>query len=112
MLAPVDEQSRNSSRSGRWRRLVGILAIVLAVSISWAILAEYFLHLDRRNSVLVPLGLLLVVAYWVPAWGAIGSWLDNQDDPGRRGIRGAGCLALAFVVFLLICALAVILFTR
>jgi len=104
--------SPKASGREKWRRFYGLLAIVLAVSVSWAIVAEYLLEIEPRYWLRVPLGLLLVVGYWVPAWGAIGSYLDDQADPQRRSLRAVGCLGVALLVFLLVCALLAVLFVR
>lgn len=108
MTAPY----RKVFRGERWRRFVGVLAIVLAASVSWGIVAEYLLDMEPRYWLRVPLGVLLVVGYWIPAWGAIGSYLDEQEDQHGRSLRALGCLGVALLVFLLVCALLAVLFIR
>lgn len=111
MLDCMSEPSRSTSNRERWRRVISVLAIALAVSASWAIVAEYLLNIEPRYWLQLPLGLLLVVAYWVPAWGAIGSYLDERAERQGRSLRALGCLGIALLVFLLLCALlAVVLF--
>ena len=58
----------------------------------------------------MPVCLVLLVLYWLPAWGAIASQAEDIEDPRARLARTGGCLFVALVVFLVICALLVILF--
>ena len=91
-------------------RLAGFLVVVFGVTISWVILAEYILNIERDYWLRFPLYFLLIIVYWIPAWGAIGSRMEDVADTRTRWLQGAGCLFVALVVFLLICLLLAILF--
>ena len=80
------------------------------MAVSWVILAEFILHLERDYWLRFPLYFLLIIIYWIPAWGAIGSRMEDVADTRARWLQGAGCLFVALVVFLLICLLLAILF--
>jgi hypothetical protein len=94
----------------RRRRLSALLIVVAGVCVSWAIIAEFILGLPRRYWIWVPVYVVLVVLYWVPAWGAIASRAQDIEGRGSRWLSEGGCLAIALVVFLLLCALLAILF--
>ena len=95
----------------RWAyRLVGLVVVVFGVAVSWVILAEYVLDIDRYYWLRFPFYFLFVVVYWIPAWGAIASQLEDISGTRERWVRGGGCLFVALAVFLLICLLLAILF--
>jgi hypothetical protein len=106
----VTEQRPDSSKRGRVYRLAGFLVVVFGVAVSWVILAEFILHIERDYWLRFPLYFLLIIIYWIPAWGAIGSRMEDVADTRARWLQGAGCLFVALVVFLLICLLLAILF--
>jgi len=110
MLVTVTEQRPESSKRRRVYRLAGFLVVVFGVTVSWVILAEYILHIERDYWLRFPLYFLLIIIYWIPAWGAIGSRMEDVADTRERWMQGAGCLFVALVVFLLICLLLAILF--
>jgi len=110
MLVIVTEQRPDRSRRSRVYRLAGFLVVVFGVTVSWVILAEYILHIERDYWLRFPLYFLLIIVYWIPAWGAIGSRMEDVADTRTRWLQGAGCLFVALVVFLLICLLLAILF--
>lgn len=83
---------------------------MLGVAVSWVILAEYVLHIERYYWLRFPFYFLFVVLYWIPAWGAIGSHIEGLPGNRQRLLRGGGCLFVALAVFLLICLLLAILF--
>jgi hypothetical protein len=91
-------------------RLVGLLIVIFGVALSWVILAEYVLNIDRYYWLRFPFYFLFVVIYWIPAWGAIASQIEDLPGTRERLIRGGGCLFVALAVFLLICLLLAILF--
>lgn len=91
---------------------MGLLAVILGVTVSWVILAEYILHIERKYWLPFPLYFLAIVLFWVPAWGAIASRMEDVQNSRERWIQGAGCLFVALVVFLVICLLLAILFLR
>ena len=93
-----------------WRRLSAILVVVAGACISWAVIAEYILGIERRYWIWVPVYVVLIVLYWVPAWGAIASRAQDIEGKGVRWLSEGGCLVLALVVFLVLCALLAILF--
>jgi len=90
--------------------LVGLLIVIFGVALSWVILAEYVLNIDRYYWLRFPFYFLFVVIYWIPAWGAIASQIEDLPGTRERLIRGGGCLFVALAVFLLICLLLAILF--
>jgi hypothetical protein len=103
------ESSGNPKK--RWAyRLVGLVVVVFGVAVSWVVLAEYVLDIDRYYWLRFPFYFLFVVVYWIPAWGAIASQLEDISGTRERWIRGGGCLFVALAVFLLICLLLAILF--
>ena len=110
MLVAMTEQRPGKSRQRRVFRLVGLLVVIFGVVASWAILAEYILNLERDYWLRFPLYFLLIIAYWIPAWGAIASRMEDVPNTRERWVQGAGCLFVALVVFLLICLLLAILF--
>ena len=100
-----------SNPKKRWAyRLVGLVVVVFGVAVSWVILAEYVLDIDRYYWLRFPFYFLFVVLYWIPAWGAIASHIEELPGNRQRWIRGGGCLFVALAVFLLICLLLAILF--
>ena len=105
MLVIVTEQRPDRSRRSRVYRLAGFLVVVFGVTVSWVILAEYILHIERGYWLRFPLYFLLIIVYWIPAWGAIGSRMEDVADTRTRWLQGAGCLFVALVVFLLICSM-------
>lgn len=92
------------------RRLSALLVIVAVVCISWAVTAEFLLGIERRYWIWLPVYLVLLVLYWVPAWGAIASRAQDIEGKGVRWLSETGCLVIALLVFLLLCALLAILF--
>lgn len=100
----------NKSRKSKVYRLTGLLVVILGVAVSWVILAEYILHIERDYWLRFPLYFLFVVFYWIPAWGAIGSHIEEVAGTRERWVQGMGCLFVALVVFLVICLLLAILF--
>ena len=108
----MTEQSPNSPKKTRVYRLVGLLVIIFAVAVSWVVLAEYILHIEREYWLRFPLYFLAIVFYWIPAWGAIASRMEDVPGTKERWVQGAGCLFIALGVFLLVCLLLAILFIR
>ena len=106
----MTERQSNKSRKGKVYRLTGLLVVIFGVAVSWVILAEYILHIERDYWLRFPLYFLFVVFYWSPAWGAIGSHIEDVSGTRERWVQGAGCLFVALVVFLVICLLLAILF--
>ena len=94
----------------KWRRLSALLVVVAGVCISWAVTAEYLIGMERRYWVWLPVYLVLIVLYWVPAWGAIASRAEDIEGKGVRWLSETGCLVVAMFVFLVLCALLAILF--
>jgi hypothetical protein len=94
----------------KWRRLSALLIVVAGVCLSWAVIAEYLFEFERRYWIWLPVYLVLIVLYWVPAWGAIASRGQDIEGKGVRWLSETGCLAIALLVFLLLCALLAILF--
>lgn len=109
MLRNMKEPRARNPAKARWQRWLGLVMVLIGVALSWAIVAEFMLGIQRRYWIWVPLGLAGVVLYWIPAWGAIGAHLEEVEDRRARWLRGAGCMALALVVFLLVSALLAIL---
>jgi hypothetical protein len=93
-------------------RLAGFLAVVFGVAVSWVILAEFVLGIERDYWLRFPLYFVFIVLYWIPAWGAIGSRIEDLPSTRERLLTGSGCLFVALVVFLVICLLLAILFLR
>jgi hypothetical protein len=108
----VDESSPGKPRKRRAYRLVGLLVVFFGVAVSWVILAEYVLDIEREYWLRFPLYFLFIVAYWVPAWAAIASRTEDLPSTRERLLTGSGCLFVALVVFLVICLLLAILFLR
>ena len=106
----MNTQPPESSDHTKWRRLSALLIVVAGVCISWAILAEFMLGIERRVWIWVPVYVVLVVLYWIPAWGAIASRAQNIKGQGKRWLSETGCLVVAMLVFLVLCALLAILF--
>ena len=105
----MTEQRPDSSKRGRVYRLAGFLVVVFGVAVSWVILAEFILHIERDYWLRFPLYFLVIIIYGIPAWGAIGSRMEDVADTRARWLQGAGCLFVALLVFLLICLLLAIL---
>lgn len=99
-----------TSDKSKWRRLSALLIVVAGACISWALIAEYLLGIERRYWIWLPVYLVLVVLYWVPAWGAIASRAQVIEGKGVRWLSETGCLVVALFVFLVLCALLAILF--
>lgn len=106
----MNDESQSRLKQSRRRRALGLVIVAIVVAASWAILAEGILGIDRKYSFWVPVYLLLLVLYWVPAWAAIATRLEDIPEKRSRLAKGGGCLFFAFVVFLLICALLAIVF--
>ena len=94
----------------KWKRLASFIVVFLIATICWAIVAESILQIERKYWIWPPIYLLLVVVYWVPAWGAVASQLKELPNRRSRIYRGTGCLFMAMVVFLVLCALLAIVF--
>lgn len=107
----MNKRAPRGSDPARWRRLSALLIVVVGVCVSWAVVAEFLLGIERRYWIWVPVYLVLVALYWVPAWGAIASRSESVADHGARWLKETGCLLIALVVFLVLCALLAILFT-
>lgn len=106
----MNTQPGGSPDHTRWRQLSALLIIVAGVCISWAVIAEYLLGIERHVWIWVPVYLVLVVLYWIPAWGVIASRAEDIEGQGKRWLSETGCLVMALVVFLVVCALLAILF--
>jgi hypothetical protein len=106
----VTDPSSAGPKKKRAFRLVGLLVVIIGVAVSWVILAEFILHIERDYWLRFPLYFLAIILYWIPAWGAIASRMEDVQNPRERWVQGAGCLFVALVVFLLICLLLAILF--
>lgn len=106
----MTDQGPNKPKKRGAYRLAGLLVVMFGVALSWAILAEYVLDIDRYYWLRFPFYFLFVVLYWIPAWGAIASHLEGLPGNRQRWIRGGGCLFVALAVFLLICLLLAIVF--
>jgi len=91
-------------------RMIGLLVVVFGVAVSWVILAEFLLDIERKYWLRFPLYFLAIIVYWVPAWGAIASQLENLPTRRDRLLRGSGCLLVALVVFMLVSLLLTIIF--
>lgn len=89
---------------------MGVLAVVLGAAVSWVILAKYMLGIDRDDWIRFPLYFLAIVFYWIVAWAATATYVEDFSRTRERLVRGAGCLFIALVVFLVICLLLTILF--
>ena len=111
LIVVSDRRPDNPKRSGVYR-LAGLLVVIFGVAVSWIILAEFVLDIEREYWLRFPFYFLFVVFYWIPAWGAIGSHIEDLPTARQRLVRGAGCLFVALAVFLLVCLLLAILFLR
>ena len=100
----------NDPKKGRTQRLIGVLAVVLGVAVSWVILAKYLLGIEREDWIWFPLYFLTIVFYWIVAWAATATYIEDFAALRERWVRGAGCLFIALVVFLVICLLLTIMF--
>lgn len=103
-------QQPTPSDQSKWRRLSALLIVVIGVCISWAVIAEFMLGIERRFWIWVPVYVVLIVLYWVPAWGAIASRAQGIEGKGVRWLSESGCLFIALLVFIILCALLAILF--
>jgi len=112
MLIVVSDQRPDDSRRSGVYRLAGLLVVIFGVAVSWIMLAEFVLDIEREYWLRFPFYFLFVVFYWIPAWGAIGSHIEDLPTARQRVVRGAGCLFVALAVFLLVCLLLAILFLR
>ncbi|MCW8872984.1 MAG: hypothetical protein OQK01_10250 [Xanthomonadales bacterium] len=108
----MSKSSPGNPNKRRAFRLVGLLAVFFGVAVSWVILAEYVLDIEREYWLRFPLYFLFIVLYWIPAWGAIASRTEDLPSTRERLLTGGGCLFVALVVFLVICLLLAILFLR
>ena len=108
----MNGQPPSDSKKRRVYRLAGLIAVIIGVAASWAVLAEFILGIERDDWLRFPLYFLLIVAYWIPAWGAIASRMEDVPGTKERWVQGTGCLFVALVVFLLICLILAILFLR
>ena len=95
----------------RRRRLIAVLVVLAAVAVSWPVTAVYVLGLPRAYWLWVPFYFTFITLYWVLAWGSIAGHLEELPDRRDRWVKGSGCLFLALVVFVLICALLAVLFS-
>lgn len=93
------------------RRLTALLVVLAAVVVSWPVIAGRLLGIEREIWLWIPFYLLFIVLYWFLAWGAIAGRLEDLPDRRNRWLKGSGCLALALVVFILMCALLAVVFT-
>jgi hypothetical protein len=94
----------------RRRRLIAVLVVIAAVAITWPVVAVYLLGLPRAYWLWVPFYFAFITLYWVLAWGSIAGHLEELSDRRDRLVKGTGCLFLALLVFVLICALVAVLF--
>lgn len=107
----MGEQGSPDPGQLRRRRLIAVLVVLAAVAISWPVTAVYVLGLPRAYWLWVPFYFTFITLYWVLAWGSIAGHLEELPDRRDRWVKGSGCLFLALVVFVLICALLAVLFT-
>ena len=96
----------------RRRRLVAVLVVVAAVAITWPVIAVYLLGLPRAYWLWVPFYFAFITLYWVLAWGSIAGHLEELSDRRDRWVKGTGCLFLALLVFVLICAIFAVVFVN
>ena len=106
----MDEQGSSDPGQLRRRRLIAVLVVVAAVAISWPVTAVYVLGLPRAYWLWIPFYFAFITLYWVLAWGSIAGHLEDLPDRRDRWVKGSGCLLLALVVFVLICALLAVFF--
>jgi hypothetical protein len=106
----VTESWSTDRKKGRTQRLVGLFAIILGVAVSWVILAKFMLGVEHDDWIRLPLYFLAIVFYWNVAWAATATYIDDFATLRERWVRGAGCLFIALVVFLVVCLLLTILF--
>lgn len=104
------ERTPQDPKKGKAYRLAGLLVVVVGVAVSWVILAEFLLDIEREYWLRFPLYFLAIILYWVPAWGAIASQIEKLPSTRERLLRGGGCLLVALAVFLLVSLLLTILF--
>lgn len=89
-------------------RRLGLLIVAVGAGVSWALIAEYLLQIERRDWVTFPVYFLLIVFYWLLAFGAIADHVQDLENPRARWVRGGVALLIALMVFLLLCALLAI----
>ena len=87
-----------------------MLVVVAAVAVSWPVTAVYVLGLPRAYWLWIPFYFAFITLYWVLAWGSIAGHIEDLPERRDRWVKGSGCLLLALVVFVLICALLAVLF--
>jgi hypothetical protein len=105
-------QQPKRSPKARWFRLAGMVMIFIGVSVSWALVAEFLLEIEPVYWLWLPLGLAAVFLYWFLAWGSIADKMEDIDNRRERWTKGAGCMVVALLVFLLICVLLGIFFLK
>ncbi|MGD8359528.1 MAG: hypothetical protein PVG42_15835, partial [Lysobacterales bacterium] len=108
----VMRQQPKRSPKARWFRLAGMVMIFIGVSVSWALVAEFLLEIEPVYWLWLPLGLAAVFLYWFLAWGSIADKMEDIDNRRERWTKGAGCMVVALLVFLLICVLLGIFFLK
>jgi len=106
----MGEQGSSDPGQLRRRRLIAVLVVVVAFAVSWPVTAVYVLGLPRAYWLWIPFYFAFITLYWVLAWGSIAGHLEDLPDRRDRLVKGSGCLLLALVVFVLICALLAVLF--
>ena len=106
----MGEQGSPDPGQLRRRRLIAVLVVLAAVAVSWPVTAVYVLGLPRAYWLWVPFYFTFITLYWVLAWGSIAGHLEELPEGRDRWVKGSGCLFLALVVFVLICALLAVFF--
>lgn len=106
----MGEQGSPDPGQLRRRRLIAVLVVLVAVAVSWPVTAVYVLGLPRAYWLWVPFYFTFITLYWVLAWGSIAGHLEDLPVGRDRWVKGSGCLFLALVVFVLICALLALFF--
>lgn len=101
----MGERSSSDPAKIKRRRLTALFVVLAAVAVSWPVIAVYLLGLPRVYWLWVPFYFVFITLYWVLAWGSIAGHLEELPEGRDRWIKGSGCLVLALIVFILLCAL-------
>lgn len=95
-------------RKRTFRRRLGFVVVAVGAAISWALIAEYLLQIERRYLAWLPVYFVLIVFYWLLVFGAIADHLQDIPARGERWLKGVGAVFVALLVFLLLSVLLAI----
>ena len=92
----------------KFQRRFGLFVVAGGAALSWALIAEYLLDIERQYWAWFPVYLVLIVFYWLLVFGAIADHVQDLRTRRERWLKGGVALIVALLVFVLLSALLAI----